>query len=155
MRSKSPAVETFRRWMQSDRSLGLDGGPQSDRSLGLDDRPHMLWLAICCLLALWAALAGASSALANAPAEVQSARAAPGLSRAQAEKNLAVQHQGTKVNIVGELEKTLGEFYAGVWFDTEAGEFVVPIAVAGSSQVIREKKQRSRRSRVRSCVVTD
>ncbi|HEU4906987.1 MAG TPA: S1 family peptidase, partial [Solirubrobacterales bacterium] len=49
----------------------------------------------------------------------------PGLSRSQAEARLETQQKGA--GIVNQLKRDLGADYAGVWFDNEAGEFVVPL----------------------------
>ncbi len=48
-----------------------------------------------------------------------------GVSAQVAERNLRLQQQG--VGIVEELKQSTGDRYAGVWFDNQAGEFVVPI----------------------------
>jgi hypothetical protein len=66
--------------------------------------------------------------------EIGTIRAAFGVSAAQAETSLAVERRGTKINIVGQLKQGLGSEYAGVWFDTDAGEFVVPVSTAGKTQ---------------------
>lgn len=64
-------------------------------------------------------------------AEIRAIQASYHVSNEQAEHNLAVQHRGTKINVVDQLELALDGEFAGVWFDNEAGEFVVPVAVAG------------------------
>lgn len=52
----------------------------------------------------------------------------------QAEETLETQERGAA--IVGELQQRLGGRYAGVWFDNERGEFVVPlVAEAGRDAV--------------------
>ena len=61
--------------------------------------------------------------------EVQAQVESPDVSVAEAKANLAVQHQASKVDLVGQLEEELGQSYASVWFDNETGEFVVPVAV--------------------------
>jgi len=68
--------------------------------------------------------------------EIQATRAALGVSSAQAETSLAVERRATKVNIVEQLEQELGPDYGGVWFDADAGEFVVPVATAGGPQAV-------------------
>ena len=75
-------------------------------------------------LALLAILAATSPASAALPAEVAATEDAFGLSTATAERNLRVQHRAG--DIVKRLESNLGSRYAGVWFDPQAGEFVVP-----------------------------
>jgi hypothetical protein len=68
------------------------------------------------------------------PAEVESSS----VSVAEAKANLAVQHQAAQVDLVGQLEEELGQSYASVWFDNEAGEFVVPVATAGDGRAATE-----------------
>jgi hypothetical protein len=48
-----------------------------------------------------------------------------GVSVQRAEANLEIQQRGAL--IVAQLEAALGKDYAGVWFDNESGEFVVPL----------------------------
>jgi hypothetical protein len=57
--------------------------------------------------------------------EVESYAKDFGVSKAEAERRLEVQLEGA--GIVGQLRRTLDENYAGVWFDNETGEFVVPV----------------------------
>jgi hypothetical protein len=61
------------------------------------------------------------------PAEVQAAREAAHGTTAEAEAHLMTQRRGTRVNLVGQLEKRLGADFAGIWFDNGTGEFVVPV----------------------------
>ncbi len=70
--------------------------------------------------------------------EVQAVRAASGVTATRAEATLAVQRRATKVNIVEQLEQRLGPEYAGVWFDTIAGEFVVPTSTAGETAAAKK-----------------
>jgi streptogramin lyase len=92
-------------------------------------------------------MAATSSAFASAEArelsaaEAQANPASPHISTAQAERNLAIQHRGTKVDIVDQLREGLGRDYAGLWFDTEAGEFVVPIATGGRGKSATEGRE--------------
>jgi hypothetical protein len=44
----------------------------------------------------------------------------------QAEDALEVQDTANEVGLVGELEGRLAQRYAGIWFDNEKGEYVVP-----------------------------
>jgi sialidase-1 len=53
------------------------------------------------------------------------------VSKRTAEENLEAQEDGA--GIVEQLEDSQGKRYAGVWFDNESGEFVVP-AVAGADR---------------------
>jgi Repeat of unknown function (DUF346) len=75
-------------------------------------------------LALSVGMAGGASAETHAP-EVEAYQEAFGVSTAAAEQGLAVQHRGT--DIVEQLEGILGPEYAGVWFDADSAEFVVPL----------------------------
>jgi tripartite motif-containing protein 71 len=60
----------------------------------------------------------------------------PGTSLEQAKDNLEKQALG--VGVVELLKSTLGESYAGVWFDNSAGEFVIPkLDGVGSAHVQR------------------
>jgi len=72
-------------------------------------------------------LGAASAAAAVQPFEVQGYSQDLGVSAAVAEQHLETQGRGTTADIVGQLERRLGDRYAGVWFDNETGEFVVPL----------------------------
>jgi len=73
------------------------------------------------------ALATATAAQAEVhPFEVSEYRKDFGVSGAVAQEALQVQAEGTDIDIVGQLEDRLGEDYAGIWFDNETAEFVVP-----------------------------
>jgi hypothetical protein len=48
------------------------------------------------------------------------------ISLTQAERDLQIQQQG--INVGSELEKVLGDGYAGVWFDPQSGRFHVDLA---------------------------
>ncbi len=65
--------------------------------------------------------------------EVLATRAASGVSAVKAETSLAVERRATKINIVEQLKQSLGSGYGGVWFDVDAGEFVVPISTLGKT----------------------
>lgn len=54
----------------------------------------------------------------------------PDLTPGKVEADLQIQQQGSRVDIVEQLSESLGDEYAGVWFDNEAGEFVVPVVPA-------------------------
>ncbi len=73
--------------------------------------------------------------------EVQTAIESSNGTVAEAKANLAIQHQASKVNVVGHLEEGLDESYASVWFDNETGEFVVPIATAGEGRAITQASE--------------
>jgi len=81
------------------------------------------------LILLSAAPAWAAEAT---PREVADYGKAFGVSKAKAEANLEAQERGT--GITDELEDRLGPEYAGVWFDNEAGEFVVPVLANDRAQ---------------------
>lgn len=66
--------------------------------------------------------------------ELQAELSASDVTVAEAKENLAIQHQAARVDLVGQLEEELGENYASVWFDNDAGEFVVPVATASDSR---------------------
>ena len=57
-----------------------------------------------------------------------------GIAPEQAEGRLKIQDRGTKADIVSKLEGSLGSQYAGVWFDNEKGEFVVPVVGAAAPE---------------------
>jgi len=86
-----------------------------------------VWLPIALLVAL---LTSPPAAAEIHGLEVQGYKSDFGVSQQTAEKRLAVQQRGT--GIVDRLEQTMGEHYAGVWFDNSTGEFVVPV-VAGAN----------------------
>lgn len=86
---------------------------------------------IAAILAIVMALpAAAFGADAKGPAieEVATYQKEFGVSSEVAEERLELQHRGG--TIVAQLEKAEGDAYAGVWFDNQAGEFVVPLADA-------------------------
>ena len=56
------------------------------------------------------------------------------VSFARASQILETQAQANAVDIVGQLEARLGRAYAGVWFDNESGEFVVPLLQASDRE---------------------
>ena len=84
------------------------------------------------------ALLGVAPAVADVhPFEVQEYQHAMGVSAEQAEENLKLQQRGS--GIVEQLETALGPGYAGVWFDDEAGEFVVPMTSERARHAVDEK----------------
>lgn len=70
------------------------------------------------------------------PFEVSEYRKDFDVSRAQAEEALETQAEGAEADIVGQLEDSLGDRYAGIWFDNQSGEFVVPLLPGTGSQAI-------------------
>ncbi len=84
--------------------------------------------AFAVLLLLFASATGAHGADpldAIGELEVESYARDYKVSKAEAEQSLRIQMRGAA--LPDQLRKALGEEYAGVWFDNEAGEFVVPI----------------------------
>jgi streptogramin lyase len=81
-------------------------------------------------------IAPSTAAVADAPEisrpELKGYKEDFGVSTVVAEEHLAIQQRGA--GIVEQLEGSLGEDYAGVWFNNESGEFVIP-TVADASQV--------------------
>src|SRR4051794_11835248 len=73
--------------------------------------------------------------------EVQAELESAGGTAAEAKENLAIQHQASRVDLVGQLEEELGQTYASVWFDNETGEFVVPVATAGDGGAATEASE--------------
>ncbi|MDQ2632101.1 MAG: trypsin-like serine protease [Actinomycetota bacterium] len=70
-------------------------------------------------------------------------RAAFGVSAAQAEANIVTQRRGTKVDIVSQLKEDLEGSYAGVWFDNQVGQFVVPIAASAAKTPFVAQERRA------------
>jgi hypothetical protein len=66
--------------------------------------------------------------------ELQAALSSSGSTVAEAKESLALQHQASRVDLVGQLEEELGQSYASLWFDNANGEFVVPVATADSGR---------------------
>ena len=85
-------------------------------------KPLLAWL----IAAFAVSLLGAASAVASPqPSEIREYEHDFDVSHDTAERNLEVQERGA--GIVGELKAGLGKRYAGVWFDNDTGEFVVPL----------------------------
>jgi hypothetical protein len=59
--------------------------------------------------------------------EVQEYRKDFDVSATEARETLDTQEVGAEADIAGSLEANLGPRYAGVWFDNDSGEFVVPV----------------------------
>jgi hypothetical protein len=72
------------------------------------------------------------------PFEVEGYSRDFGVSRATAEKRLETQRRGG--DIVGQLQDELGHDYAGVWFDNESGEFVVPVLSESDQRALHTGK---------------
>jgi hypothetical protein len=71
------------------------------------------------------ALAEVAPDAAGVPLEIGSYQEHYDVSEGTAEENLTIQHEGSEV--VPQLEAAQGPDYAGVWFDNQSGEFVVPL----------------------------
>ncbi len=79
------------------------------------------------------------SSLASAevqPFEVSEYRKDFGVSTANAEESLEIQEEGTEAAIESGLEASLGKDYAGIWFDNQSGEFVVPVTDGSDRSVV-------------------
>jgi hypothetical protein len=61
----------------------------------------------------------------------------PNLSAEQTEERLEIQQRGSA--IVAELKLALGKGYAGVWFDNDAGQIVVPLLSGEDHIAVAEK----------------
>jgi 16S rRNA C1402 (ribose-2'-O) methylase RsmI len=92
----------------------------------------MLFLAWLPLALLAGAVCAASAAADVGPLEVREYRNDFDVSAQQAEETLETQASGAEQDIVGQLEDGLGSRYAGLWFDNQAGEFVVPVLGSAS-----------------------
>ncbi len=104
-------------------------------------RTGLLWawsLFIAALLAIHAASAAAETQPGSElrPLEVQSYRDDLGVSAETAEKNLLLQRSGA--GAVDELKAVQGGDYAGVWFDNEGGEFVVPVMQGAEGEALQK-----------------
>ncbi|HXR31268.1 MAG TPA: trypsin-like serine protease, partial [Solirubrobacterales bacterium] len=87
------------------------------------------------LLALAIVISLPSSVLAMAgvqPFEVSDYQEDFGISTRRAEAALKVQANAARVGIVDNLENSLGNHFAGVWFDNQQAEFVVPVVGAAA-----------------------
>jgi Trypsin len=103
-------------------------------------------LAMCALALTVCAVPGVAAAnpaglVSPQSLEVQTELDSSSGSVAEAKANLAVQHQASQVNLVGQLDEELGESYASVWFDNATGEFVVPVATAGDGRAATEASE--------------
>src|SRR5215218_8553114 len=95
-----------------------------------------LLVAMAALLAPVGAQAAAAATADDAVA-VESYQDDFGVSARTAEGNLEIQERGA--SIVGQLQGALGADYAGVWFDNDAAEFVVPVLDAGDGALAEAK----------------
>ncbi len=76
------------------------------------------------------AISAPSASAAVKPFEVDAYARALNVPNAVARDDLEVQANGGTANIAGDLEDRLNDDFAGVWFDPESGEYVVPLASA-------------------------
>jgi hypothetical protein len=86
------------------------------------------WLSILVMLGvgvLFPVVASGAAQQHVASAELDNYRQEFGLSPTAAEENLETEHLGA--GIVEVLKNTEGSEYAGVWFDGQAGQFVIPL----------------------------
>jgi hypothetical protein len=94
-------------------------------------------LGIWLLAALFLATAIPGSAAASArPSESREYSQRFGVTVERAEEVLQIQASGAEADIVGQLEDRLGSRYAGVWFDNQRGEFVVPTLDGGGHKAV-------------------
>jgi hypothetical protein len=117
------------------------GGERSLRSqAGGTHLQLLLFLPTVFLAALIVALLSSMPAVAASPTqavdqfEVQSYQEDFGVSAQTAERNLAIQQRA--LGVVEGLEHAQGKSYAGVWFDNESGEFVVPLLETSSPALV-------------------
>ncbi len=104
---------------------GFVAGASSWRGIAFF-RPRIAQWSVVALALLSALLVASPSATAEVPdLVVKEYRQDFDVSVDQAEARLETQTRGT--HIVGELKLALGDDYAGVWFDNEANEFVIPL----------------------------
>jgi hypothetical protein len=96
-----------------------------------------------CVLALLAlcALSATASAAEVEPFEAESYGQAFDLPAPVAEEHLETQHEAA--GIVEQMEDTQGKRYAGIWFDNQSGEFVVPVLGDASVAAVRDQLDRA------------
>jgi len=68
------------------------------------------------------------------PPEVDAYRESFGVSKAEATERLKLQTKGAAGHIGEALEAKLGEHYGGLWFDNQAGQYVVALVSPGSAR---------------------
>jgi len=96
--------------------------PRRDSVRGVGAVP--VWLFVFLAFALLTSTTAMADVEADAVREYSSDF---GVSTPRAEENLEIQDQAAELGIVERLEQRLNGKYAGVWFDNDAGEFVVPL----------------------------
>jgi hypothetical protein len=94
-------------------------------------------------LLLLAAIGVGPAAADVQPFEVAEYRESFEVPAEQAEESLEVQAQGAEADVVGGLEERLGENYAGVWFDNEKDEYVVPLLPDASGATVNSEFARA------------
>jgi len=77
----------------------------------------------------------APEAVAPSDLEVSSYQEDAQVSEGVARERLETQARGA--GLVGEIRGALGEGYAGVWFDNERGEFVIPLVEIGQREIVK------------------
>jgi hypothetical protein len=100
-------------------------------------------LGACFFWAVLVAVACVTSAQAEVGApEVREYQKDFGVSERQAEDALEIQDRANAAGLAGGLEERLGQRYAGIWFDNEKGEYVVPtLPSTGAATVDSELTQ--------------
>ncbi|HWM64342.1 MAG TPA: hypothetical protein VNP96_10190 [Solirubrobacterales bacterium] len=86
------------------------------------------------LLSVWSPATGTADV---GSLEVQDYARDFGVSEPRAEATLETQRRGA--GVVSQLEQALDERYAGVWFDNETGEFVVPLLPGASRNEVEDE----------------
>lgn len=86
------------------------------------------------------ALVGVAPASADVrPFEVAEYRQDFDVPKSQAEESLEVQDSVSEADVVSGLEERLGESYAGIWFDNEKDEYVVPLLPDASGATVNSE----------------
>ncbi len=98
--------------------------------------PLILVSVLIALLASELAAAATPSGTEIPSFEVEGYQQDFGSSAETAERNLAIQQRGA--GLVNALATVQGKDYAGLWFDNEAGEFVVPLVDAEKQDLVHD-----------------
>jgi sugar lactone lactonase YvrE len=99
-------------------------GTASLRAIARDCSRILLGLVVASLLAMLAATPASARIYGLEISEYQHDF---GVSNARAEATLEIEDKAAEADVVQGLERRLGNRYAGLWFDNETGEFVVPM----------------------------
>ena len=99
--------------------------------------------AVVLSLALLLVLVPAGADASVGPAEVDEYVKDFGVSAERARATLQTQARGVEAGIVGRLERLLGPRYAGIWFDNERAQFVVPLLGEGDGALVVSELKRA------------